>query len=142
MNVPRNGLSEFVERNRSIGTGALALEGLQGPLALLVEDDTLVVSSYLRRLGDAADRLLWAPDVTTARRLFALASGRLATIAFDYSVEDGNTLPLILEVKPKFDGPMIACSGDPSCRRAQMAAGCTLEADKFRVPALLKEYLQ
>lgn len=97
---------------------------------------------YTRVLAGKGIEVLNAFTVEGGAELFK-TNPDIKAVVMDACVpgDEPTTLPLVLEFRKTFTGPMIAISGDHEYRRELMEAGCDHQSIKADLPDLLLKLL-
>ncbi len=110
---------------------------------LIVDDDSTAQFIYEKGLAGMPVSIITAYTLEEAAEKFA-ATPAIDLIVMDGCVDSGNTLntlPLIEKIRETYEGPMIAASSLDTYRYRMMKSGCSHEAAKPEVAALIKKIL-
>ena len=114
------------------------------PKVLIVDDEEEWRDRWTRRLLREGAEVLKASSLEEGWRLFK-ANSDIALVIMDVCVPGlhrPNSMWLVERMHKTFKGPIIAASGRPDFRRMLMDAGCSHEAEKNEVSALVAEILK
>jgi hypothetical protein len=116
----------------------------QKPLILIVEDDPRLIEAYWEDLCDETEMLI-ATTLSEARDAFAKHKEHIRLITLDGALmirdrhgledRDEGTDVFLKEIRPVFNGPIIAASGNPSSQDLLVHLGCDDRiSDKTELP--------
>ena len=114
------------------------------PKVLIVDDEEEWRDRWTRRLLREGAEVLKASSLEEGWRLFE-ANPDIALVIMDTCVPGfypPNSMWLVEKMHQTFKGPIIAASGHPDFRRVLMGAGCSHEASKNEVSALISQILK
>lgn len=116
----------------------------QSPLVLIVDDDEKIQRLFEESLAEKVI-ILPATFVELALNMFKDWQSKIDAIVIDACVpgNEPNTQPLVKKFREKgFLGPIIGTSSCEEYRQELMQCGCSHQAEKDKVPALLLELLK
>lgn len=113
------------------------------PKVLIVEDDKQWRDIWARQLRREGAEVLAASSLEEGERLFE-ANPDLALVIMDACVssESPNSMPLVQKMRKTFQGPIVAGSGNSNYSKILMQVGCSHEAPKWDIPALVSQILK
>jgi len=114
------------------------------PKVLIVDDEEEWRDRWTRRLLREGAEVLKASSLEEGWRLFE-ANPDIVLVIMDVCVPGlhrPNSMWLVEKMQQTFKGPIIAASGRPDFRKTLMDAGCSHEASKNEVSALISQILK
>lgn len=120
-------------------------KGQQRPAVLIIEDDPVYREVWKRKLQHHIVVLV-ATSFEDARSIFEQERGRIRLIALCDALRsapgNNSTVPLLLELRPTFDGTILSTATDPTAQEHLLHEGCDVgESCKAKVPAKIMEVL-
>lgn len=112
-------------------------------MAILIIEDSLDIQQRYRRRIARDIEIIAAYDLGDAMQKIDQLSG-LQAIVFDGSLDFTNalvTIPLVKQAQQRHTCPLIAASRDRNYRNQLVEAGCTHQASKESLPAVINRLL-